>query len=130
MFKSWKSSLPLAVLPTKTQEPPLWYLSGRLLLLVLTSALCPALRASLWATHRRDLSLLNLVRHLQAIADGWLQRLFASAAALRAFRHHGCLKADRLVTKAVRKRRTSAQRLRESGQAQNDGIELTIKLAA
>ena len=130
VFKSWKSYLHLAALPTKTQEPTLCYLYGRLLLIVLTYALCPALRASLWATHRRELSLLKLVRHLQAVADRWLQRLFESAAALRAFLHHVCLKADRLVTKAVRKRRTSAQRLRESIQAQNDCIELTIKLAA
>src|SRR5437870_2945289 len=130
VFKSWKSYLHLAALPTKTQEPTLCYLYGRLLLIVLTYALCPALRASLWATHRRELSLLKLVRHLQAVADRWLQRLFESVAALRAFLHHVCLKADRLVTKAVRQRRTSAQRLRESVQAQNDCIELTIKLAA
>ena len=130
VFKSWKSYLHLATLPTKTQEPTLCYLYGRLLLLVLIYALCPALRASVWANHRRELSLLKLVRHLQAVADRWLQRLFESAAALRAFLHHVCLKADRLVTKAVRKRRTSAQRLRESVQAQNDCIELTIKLAA
>lgn len=130
VFKSWKSYLHLAALPTKTQEPTLCYLYGRLLLIVLTYALCPALRASLWANRRRELSLLKLVRHLQAVADGWLQRLFESAAALRAFLHHLCLTADRLVTKAVRKRRTSAQRLRESVQAQNDCVELTIKLAA
>jgi len=130
VFKSWKSYLHLATLPTKTQEPTLCYLYGRLLLLVLIYALCPALRASVWANHRRELSLLKLVRHLQAVADRWLQRLFESVAALRAFLHHVCLKADRLVTKAVRQRRTSAQRLRESVQAQNDCIELTIKLAA
>ncbi len=130
VFKSWKSYLHLAPLPTKTQEPTLCYLYGRLLLIVLIYALCPALRVSLWANHRRELSLLKLVRHLQAVADCWLQRLFESSAALRAFLHHVCLKADRLVIKAVRKRRTSAQRLYESVQAQTDCIELTIKLAA
>jgi hypothetical protein len=130
VFKSWKSDLHLATLPTKTHAPTLCYLYGRLLLIVLTYALCPALRASLWTKQQRELSFLKLVRYLQAIADGWLQRLFEPAAVLRAFLHHVCLKADRLVTKASRKRRTSAQRLRESVQAQNDSIELTIKLAA
>jgi hypothetical protein len=130
VFKSWKSELHLATLPTKTHAPTLCYLYGRLLLIVLTYALCPALRASLWTKQQRELSFLKLVRYLQAIADGWLQRLFEPAAGLRAFLHHVCLKADRLVTKASRKRRTSAQRLRESVQAQNDSIELTIKLAA
>jgi len=92
--------------------------------------LCPALRASLWTNNRRDLRLRKLVRHLQAVADRWLQALFLPAAALRAFLHQGCLTAPRLVTTASRQRRTSAQRLRESVQAQNDSIELTIKLAA
>lgn len=130
VFKSWKSYLHLAALPTKTQEPTLCYLYGRLLLIVLIYALCPALRTALWANHRRELSLLKLVRCLQALADNWLQRLFASSAALRAFLHHVYLTAERLVTKAVRKRRTSAQRLRESLQTQNGFIKLTIKFAA
>jgi len=85
VFKSWKSDLHLATLPTKTPEPTLCYLYGRLLLIVLTYALCPALRTSLWTRQRRELSFLKLVRSLQAVADGWLQRLFAPAAALRAF---------------------------------------------
>jgi Transposase DDE domain len=130
VFKSGKSDLHLATLPTKTQEPTLCYLYGRLLLIVLTYALCPALRASLWTRQHRELSFLKLVRYLQAVANGWLQRLFEPAAALRAFLQQVCLKADRLVRKASRTRRTSAQRLRESVQTQNDSIELTIKLAA
>ena len=128
--KSWKSDLHLATLPTKTQEPTLCYLYGRLLLIVLTYALCPALRASLWTRQHRELSVLKLVRYLQAVADGWLQRLFESAATLRVFLQQVCRNADRLVMKASRIRRTSSQRLRESVQAQTESIELTIKLAA
>jgi hypothetical protein len=130
VFKSWKSDLHLATLPTKTQEPTLCYLYGRLLLIVLTYALCPALRASLWTRQHRELSVLKLVRYLQAVADGWLQRLFESAATLRVFLQQVCRNADRLVMKASRIRRTSSQRLRESVQAQTESIELTIKLAA
>jgi hypothetical protein len=130
VFKAWKSHLHLTTLPTKTQEPTLCYLYGRLLLIVLSTALCPVLRARVWTNQQREFSLLKLVRALQAIADGWLQRLFESAAALRAFLHRVCLIALRLGPKAARKRRTSAQRLRECLQSQDNGIELTIKLAA
>ena len=130
VFKSWKSDLHLATLPTKTQEPTLCYLYGRLLLIVLTYALCPALRTSLWTQAHRELSFLKLIRYLQALAGSWLQHLFASPFLLHAFLQQLCLKAVRLVTKASRKRRTSAQRLLESVQTQTDPVALTIKLAA
>jgi hypothetical protein len=120
----------LATLPTKTADSTLCYLYGRLLLILLIYGLCPALRAQLWAKKRRELSVLKLVRHLQACADRWLQVLFASAVDLRSFLHRACATAERLVAKAARKRRTSAQRLRESLHAQNDFIEFTMALAA
>src|SRR5215813_2709713 len=122
VFKAWKSDLHLATLPTKTQAPTLCSLYGRLLLLVLIYALCPALRAALWTHQQREGSVLKLVRYLQAVADHWLWTLFLSATALCAFLLQACSTAARLVAKASRTRRTSAQRLRESIQAQNDGI--------
>jgi hypothetical protein len=130
VFKSWKSDLHLATLPTKTETPTLCYLSGRLLLIVLVYALCPALRTALWTRQQRELSVLKLVRDLQAFADRWLQALFESTAILGHFLSHVCVSAQRVITKASRKRRTSAQRLRESLATQNDSIKLTIKLAA
>jgi hypothetical protein len=130
VFKSWKSDLHLATLPTKTKTPTLCYLYGRLLLIVLAYALCPALRTVLWTRQRRELSFLKLIRYLQALADRWLQALFASPATLRSFLSHVCDCAQRVITKASRHRLTSAQRLRASLEAQHDGIELTIKLAA
>jgi DDE family transposase len=130
VFKSWKSDLHLATLSTKTQEPTLCYLYGRLLLIVLTYALCPALRSSLWTRAHRELSFLKLVRYLQALAESWLQHLLAPPFMLHVFLQQLCLKAVRLVTKASRTRRTPAQRLRESVQTQTDPVTLTIKLAA
>ena len=130
IFKSWKSYLHLATLPTKTRESTLCYLYGRLLQILLTYALCPSLRASLWRKKQRELSLLKLVRHFQALADPWLHMLFQAKAALYAFLSRACATAERLVAKASRTRRTSAQRLRMSLQTQTDFIELTIKLAA
>jgi Transposase DDE domain len=130
IFKSWKSYLHLATLPTKTATPPLCYLYGRLLLILLTSALCPALRAAVWAQKRRELSVLKLVRHLQAVAAQWLQMLFRTEAELRHFLPQVCTTAQRLVTKASRKRRTSAQHRRESLNVQNDCLEFPLALAA
>ncbi len=75
---------------------------------------CPPLRAALWEKKRRELRLLKLVRHLQALADRWLQGLFQSKVELRRFLHRACATGERLVAKASRKRRTSAQFLRES----------------
>jgi len=130
IFKSWKSGLHLATLPTKTRESTLCYLYGRLLLILLNYALCPSLRATLWRKKSRELSLFKLVRHFQAVADQWLHVLFQTSATLQAFLRRACATAERLVAKAARTRRTSAQRLRESLEAQCDLIEVTIKLAA
>jgi len=130
IFKSWKSYLHLATLTTKTAETTLCYLYGRLLLILLNYALCPPLRATLWAKKRREVSVLKLGRHLQALADRWLQVLFQSAAELRHFLHRACATAERLVATASRKRRTSAQLLRESLRTPNDFIEFTAAVAA
>ena len=130
VFKSWKSDLHLATVPTKTQDPTLCYLYGRLLLIVLAYALCPALRTALWTRQQRELSFLKLIRYLQALADRWLQTLFEPTATLRHLLAQICASAQRLIAKASRTRRTSAQRLRESLETQNDFIKLTIKLAA
>ena len=129
-FKSWKRDLHLATLPTKTEAPTLCYLYGRLLLIVLAYALCPALRTALWTCQQRELSFLKLVRYLQAFADRWLQALFESAATLGHLLSHIRVSAQRVIAKASRKRRTSAQRLRESLETQHDRIEFIIKLAA
>jgi len=128
--KSWKSDLPLATRTTKKAEPPVCYLSGRLLLSFLTDALSPSLRAAWWEKKRRELRLLNLVRPLQAVADRWLQGLFQAEGALRRFLHHAWATAERLVAQASSKRRPSAQILRESLHTQNDFIEFTEALAA
>jgi Transposase DDE domain len=130
IFKSWKSHLQLATLTTKTAAPTLCYLYGRLLLILLTYALCPHLQATVWRKKQRELSLLKLVRHFQAVAERWLQVRFQSAADLRHFLQQACATAARLVAKASRKRRTSAQILRESLNTQNDFLEFAAACAA
>jgi hypothetical protein len=130
VFKAWKSHLPLAPLPTKTVNSTLCYLYGRLLLILLTFAFYPTLRATVWLTKRRELSLLKLSRHLQALADRWLHLLFAPASALCSFLRRAYTTAERLVLKAVRKRRTTAQLLRDSLASQHDFFKPARALAA
>jgi hypothetical protein len=129
VFRAWKSGLHVATLTTSTKYSTLCYLYGRMLLILLTSALSSPLRVSVWRQHR-ELSLFRLVRHFQASADHWLQKLFQPPLQLAAFLSHLCATAERLVRKAVRKRRTSAQRLRESLGSQVDFFEPALALAA
>jgi len=129
VFRAWKSGLHLATLTTTTKYSTLCYLYGRMLLILLTSALSSPLRVTVWQQHR-ELSLFKLVRHCQAHADHWLQSLFHPPSQLFSFLSRLCTTAERLVRKAVRKRRTSAQRLRESLGAQVDFFEPILALAA
>jgi hypothetical protein len=120
IFKSWKSYLHLAALKTTKEDPTLCYLYGRMLLILLNYALCPQIRAVLWEKKQREMSVLKLVRHFQAFAERWMQVIFQSAFELRRFLQQVCATAERLVGKALRKRRTTAQLLRESLQNQSE----------
>ena len=130
VFKAWKSGLHLATLTSTTKHSTLCYLYGRLLLIVLTFALCPSLRAVVWQQQQREVSLLKLVRHFQAGADQWLQALFQSGVQLTRFLARACAAAERLVPKEVRNRPTSAQSLRKSLGAHVDFFEPILALAA
>ena len=129
VFRGWKSGLHVATLTTTTKHSTLCYLYGRMLLILLTSALSSPLRVTVWQQHR-ELSLFKFVRHCQANADHWLHCLFQPPLQLTAFLSRLCATAARLVRKAVRKRRTSAQHLRESLGSQDDFFEPALALAA
>src|SRR5215467_6435078 len=122
IFKSWKSYLHLASIKTKKADTTLCYLYGRMLLILLTYALCPQIRHTLWSKKKRELSLLKLVRHFQALAERWMQVIFQAELALRRFLVRACATAERLAIKAARKRRTTAQLLRES-LGQHESVE-------
>ena len=130
IFKSWKSYLHLASIKTKKAAPTLCYLYGRMLLIVLNYALCPQLRHTLWLKKKRELSLLKLVRHFQALADRWMQAIFQSELALRRFLTRACATAERLAAKASRKRRTTAQILRASLGQQHESVEFAAVVNA
>lgn len=130
IFKAWKSHLHLATLPTTTATPTLCYLYGRMLLVMILFALSPPVRHTLWTCQQRELRLLRLVRHFQALADRWLAVLFEPPEALNRFLHRACASAERLTGKAKRKRRTSAQLLHDQLQRQAATPDPTQLLAA
>ncbi len=108
VFKAWKSHLPLATLTTTTQQST----------------------PTVWQKQPREVSLIKLIRHFQAGAAQWRQVLFQSPRQLTAFLSQACAAAERLVRKAVRNRRTSAQHLRDSLGSQVDFFEPALALAA
>jgi Transposase DDE domain len=129
-FKAWKSYLHLASIKTQKEAPTFGYLYGRMLLMVLTYALCPQVRATVWLKHKRELSVLKLVRHVQALADRWMHALFQAQFTLRRFLQRACATAERLATKASRKRPTTAQILRESLSQHHETIALAVAVNA
>jgi len=130
IFKSWKSDLHVASIKTKKADTTLCYLYGRMLLILLNYALCPQMRHTLWLKKKRELSLLKLVRHFQALADRWMQVIFQSELALRRFLTRACATAERLAAKASRKRRTTAQILRASLGQQHESVEFAAVINA
>jgi hypothetical protein len=130
IFKSWKSYLHLASIKTKKADTTLCYLYGRMLLILLTYALYPPMRATVWLKKKRELSVLKLVRHFQASAERWMHAIFQSELVLRRFLQRACATAERLVAKASRKRRTTAQLLRESLNQQHASIEFATAVNA
>lgn len=130
IFKSWKSHCHLSAINAKKKETVLCYLYGRMLLVLLTYALYPQVRSLVWTKQHRELSLLKFVCHFQALADSWMKVIFESELALRRFLQVACAEAERLALKASRKRRTSAQTLRESLDQQTESLEMTAAVNA
>jgi hypothetical protein len=62
------------------------------------------------------------MRHCQAFAARWMQAIFQSELAFRRFLTHLCATAERLAAKGSRKRRTTAQILRENLRQQHESV--------
>jgi hypothetical protein len=65
-----------------------------MLLMLLNDALCPQIRHTLWLKKTRELSLLKLVRHFQALAERWMQAIFQSELNLHRFLKCACATAE------------------------------------
>ena len=98
--------------------------------MLLHDALCPQRRATLWWKHQRELSLLKLVRHFQALAARGMQAIFQSELELHRFLQRACATAERLVAKASRKRQTTAPRLQEDLRQPLESIVFTVAVHA
>jgi hypothetical protein len=97
---------------------------------LVTYALYPQVRSTLWVKKHRALSLLKFVSHFQALAESWMKVIFKSELALRRFLQEACDDAERLAAKASRKRRTSAQVLRESLNQPSESIDVVAAASA
>jgi hypothetical protein len=95
-----------------------------MLRIVRNSARCPQRRVQRWMQKKRERSLLKLMRHLQACAASWMQAICQSECALYRFLPRLCATAERLAAKAARKRRTTAQILREHVCPQHEAAAL------
>ncbi len=87
----------LASITTKKEDSTLWYLYGRMLLMVFNDALCPPMRTTLWLKQKRELSLLKFVRHFHALAARWMQAIFQSELERHRFLQRACAAAERLA---------------------------------
>ena len=76
--KSWKSYLHVASIKTKKATPTFCYLYGRMLFMLIHDALCPQMRQNLWLKNKRELRVLKLVRHCQALAEQWMHAILQS----------------------------------------------------
>lgn len=70
------------------------------------------------------------VRQCQAFADRWMPAIFRSEIALYPVLTDACATAERLVRKASRKRRTTAQILRESVSQLSESAALAMAIKA
>jgi len=98
--------------------------------ILVNDALCPRMRHDLGLKKKRARSVLKLARHFQALADRWMHAIFQSACALRRFLTRACATAERVVAKASRKRRTTAQILRESVSKPCESVEFAEAINA
>jgi hypothetical protein len=99
-------------------------------LIVLTYALCPQRRATVWRKNKRARRVLTRGRYFQALAAEWRHAIFQSELALRRFLQQACATAERLVAQAGRKRQTTAQILRESLSQQHASIAFAVVVNA
>ena len=101
-----------------------------MLLTLLNDALCPHLRARLWMKRQRELSLLNLMRHLHTFAASWMQAICPSEFVWRRVLTRVCATAARLTAHASRTRQTPAQILHDRLRKQHASVVLAEAVQA
>lgn len=111
VFKSWKSYHGLTQMRGERPERIECFVHGRLIMMVVMAFLFGAIRRYLWNTRKREASFLKVVRHFQVKAGKALSLITDSAAFAR-FLLAEFLEACRLCMMNLRKRLSTAQKLR------------------
>ena len=100
-----------------------------MLLVLFTYALYPG-SLSFVGKEAQRIEFAEVCESFQALADNWMNAIFKSELALRRFLQAACDDAERLAAKALRKRRTSAQTLRESLNQPSESIDVAAAASA
>ena len=111
VFKSWKSYHGLTHVRGKRKERIECFIYGRLIMMTIMAFLNGSVKRHLWGTKRREASFLKVIRHFQVKAHKFLC-LMADPAALARFLMDEFLEACRLCKMDIRKRLSTAQKLR------------------
>ncbi|MGH7493048.1 MAG: IS4 family transposase [bacterium] len=72
IFKSWKSNFALAKVTGKRSERIKCILYAKLLLIMITTKICIAVRNYVWLTAHRELSIFQATKYLKIVAFVWL----------------------------------------------------------
>jgi len=111
VFKSWKSYHGLTQVRGKRKERIECFIYGRLIMMVIMAFLNGSVRRHLWNTQSREASFLKVIRHFQVKAHRFLS-LMADPIALASFLLDEFFEACRLCKMDIRKRLSTAQKLR------------------
>ncbi len=116
VFKSWKSHHGLEYLKGKRAERIECFMYGRLIMIVIMCFLFNVIHRDVWNTKKKEVSLLRVVKHFQVKALKVLS-LLSVPKALAEFLAEEFVQACRLCLMDVRKRLSTAQKVRMQGQA-------------
>ena len=116
MFKSWKSYHGLEHLEGKRKSRIECFMYGRLIMIVIMCFLFNTIHRNVWNTQGREASLLKVIKHFQVKGIKILSLLLAPGH-LAKFLFEEFLGACRHCLMDVRKRLTTAQKVRLEGQA-------------
>ena len=111
VFKSWKSYHGLTQVRGERKERIECFIYGRLIMMTIMAFLNGSVKRHLWNTKRREASFLKVVRHFQVKAHRFL-RLMTDPIGLARFLLDESLEACRLCKMDLRKRLSTAQKLR------------------
>ena len=130
LLPSWPRSRPYASRQTKKDATTCGALEGRMRGMVGHDARGPQRRTTRGGRPRRARSVRQRVRHGPACAARWRQVLWQSEIAMSPFLTPVCATAERWVGQASRKRRPTAQRLRESVSQHRESAALAMVINA